>query len=68
MFIPLELKLFGTLWSVDLVRGVGVGVLVFWGRGPLIALVLRHTCPRKEAPAELSEVGFGISSSGLYCE
>ena len=32
----------------------------------LVALVLRHSCPSKDAPTRLSGVGLGVSGSSLH--
>ena len=64
MLFPLELKLYKTLWSADMVcAGVCAGLL---GKGPTV-LVLRHTCCRKAVPAEHRGEGLGVSRLGSQC-
>ena len=63
MLLPLELKLYRTLWSVDVVcAGVCAGLL---GEGSA-ALGLRHTFLRKPVPAKQGGVWFGVSSLGHH--
>ena len=56
MLLPLELKPYRTLWSVNVVCAGGSAGLL--GKGPT-ELVLRHTYPRKPVPAEHRRVGLG---------
>ena len=54
MLFPLELKLYSTRWSVDMVyMGVCAGLL---GEGAT-ELVLRQTCVGKATPAKHQEGG-----------
>lgn len=52
MLFPLELKIYRTLWSIDMMQAGGCADLL--GEGPT-ALVLRHTWPRKAVPLECRE-------------
>ena len=64
MLFPTELKLCRTLWSVDVVFGVGDCADLLRGWEGAVALVLRaleNTCPRKAAPAQLRGLGLGVS-------
>ena len=55
--ISTELKFCRTLWSVDVVHG---GLCWSSGEGPT-ALITRDTCSSKTVPAEVREVGPGVS-------
>lgn len=70
LLFPLEPKLCRTLWSVDMMHVVGVSVGLLWERPA--AMILRHTCLRKAAPAECKGYrsccrGFRPSVLTLYC-